>query len=61
MLINKVVVGKAEIMQNTDENKKGPSVGYHSVIGKKTATAFNEYVIDRWGQARPLILVKYQP
>lgn len=39
-------------------NKTGPSKGYHSILG--VAGSAVEYIIDRWGQAKPLCLIVYQ-
>jgi hypothetical protein len=41
MFVCWVALGKQEILNNYDHNKKGPSPGYHSILGKKTTNSFN--------------------
>jgi hypothetical protein len=57
MLIVNVALGKQEVLKVAANNKLGPSVGYHSILGQ--AGAVNEYIVDRWGQARPVYLITY--
>jgi hypothetical protein len=58
MFIVNVALGNQENMAVTSNNKTGPSKGYHSILG--TAGKAKEYIIDRWGQAKPLFLIVYQ-
>ena len=53
----KVALGKQEVLKNSANNKLGPSKGYHSILGQ--AGGHNEYIIERWGQARPMYLITY--
>lgn len=57
MFICKVLLGKQEILNASNQKKIGPSIGYHSLWGK--AGKHNEYIIERFGQAKPLYLIQY--
>jgi hypothetical protein len=57
MFLVNVALGKQEVLKNSDNNKSGPKPGYHSILGQ--AGKHNEYIIDRWGQAKPLYLITY--
>ena len=59
MLIVKVALGKQEHLNAPANNKNGPQPGYHSILGTKNP-AKHEYIIERWGQAQPLYLIKYK-
>lgn len=58
MLIVKVALGTQEVLNNADNDKLGPSKGYHSILGQ--AGKHNEYIIERWGQAKPMYLISYK-
>ena len=58
MFIVKVALGKQEVLNASDNNKLGPGIGYHSILG--LAGAHREYIIERWGQAKPLFLITYK-
>lgn len=58
MFIVNVALGNQQRMQSTDNNKTGPKKGCHSILG--VAGSAVEYIIDRWGQAKPLWLIVYQ-
>jgi hypothetical protein len=59
MFIVNVALGKQEILNATVSAKTGPSKGFHSIHGM-APTCPNEYIIDRWGQAKPMFLIVYQ-
>ena len=58
MFIVNVALGNQQRMPAAANNKTGPSKGYHSILG--VAGSAVEYIIDRWGQAKPLCLIVYQ-
>ncbi len=58
MFIVKVALGKQEELTVANNNKLGPGIGYHSILG--LAGAHREYIIERWGQAKPLYLITYK-
>ena len=59
MFICNVALGKQEELKNSANNKTGPTRGFHSIYGN-SANSPKEYIIDRWGQAKPLYLIVYQ-
>jgi hypothetical protein len=40
MFVCWVALGKQEIMKNCDNNKKGPSPGYHSILAQKPGAVY---------------------
>lgn len=58
MFIVNVALGKQEHLTKADNNKTGPNIGFHSILG--TAGSAKEYIIDRMGQAKLLYLITYQ-
>lgn len=58
MFIANVALGKQEHLTKADNNKTGPNIGFHSILG--TAGSAKEYIIDRMGQAKLLYLITYQ-
>lgn len=59
MLILDVALGNKEVMTESNTQKQGPAKGFHSIY--VTARAPNmEYIVDRWGQARPVAIIKYR-
>jgi len=58
MFLVNVALGKQEVMNATDRTRLGPAKGYHSILGKHATQL--EYIIDRWGQAKPLYLITYK-
>lgn len=57
MFIVRVALGKQEHLTQANSKKLGPSPGFHSILG--TAGKVNEYIIERWDQAKPLLLITY--
>ena len=57
MFIVNVALGRQEELKSAANNKLGPEKGYHSIYG--IAGSAKEYIIDRWGQAKPLYLIEY--
>jgi hypothetical protein len=57
MFIVRVALGKQEVLNVASNNKLGPSKGYHSILG--IAGNHTEYIIERWGQAKPIYLITY--
>jgi hypothetical protein len=57
MFIVQVALGKQEVLNVAENNKLGPSKGYHSILGR--AGGHTEYIIERWGQAKPIYLITY--
>ena len=58
MFLVNVALGKQEVLNAAANDKSGPMAGYHSILGQ--AGAHNEYIVDRWGQAKPLFLITYK-
>lgn len=58
MFIVCVALGNQEHLTAATNEKLGPSKGFHSILG--TAGKVNEYIIDRWGQAKPVLLITYK-
>ena len=58
MFLVNIALGKQEVLKAADNNKSGPKAGYHSILGQ--AGSHNEYIVDRWGQAKPLFLITYK-
>jgi len=58
MFIVNVALGKQEVLTKSDNSRSGPKAGYHSILGQ--AGKHNEYIVDRWGQAKPMFLITYQ-
>ena len=58
MFVVNVALGKQEELKQAANNKTGPKHGYHSIYG--IAGSAKEYVIDRFGQAKPLFLIVYK-
>jgi hypothetical protein len=57
MFIARVALGKQETLDVQTNDKLGPSIGYHSIFGQDRG--HNEYIIERWGQAKPVYLITY--
>ena len=58
MFVVKVALGKQEHLTAANNAKLGPDPGYHSLLG--TAGKVSEYIIERWGQAKPMLLITYK-
>jgi hypothetical protein len=43
MFIVNAALGKQEVLKNADNNKLGPSIGYHTILGQ--AGKHNEYIL----------------
>lgn len=58
MFLVMVALGRQEHLTAAANNKLGPKPGYHSILG--TAGKVHEYIVDRWGQAKPIMLITYK-
>jgi hypothetical protein len=58
MFIVKVALGKQEEVNKEESAKLGPGKGFHSIYG--TGRPHKEYIIERWGQAKPVYLITYR-
>jgi hypothetical protein len=58
MLICRVLLGKENIMNGTKNGLVSPGIGFDSVRG--TGFKFTEYIVYRYGQALPILMVKYR-
>jgi hypothetical protein len=58
MFIVRVALGKQEELRTEGKNKLGPAKGFHSIVG--LARPNKEYIIERWGQAKPVYLITYR-
>lgn len=54
----KVALGKQETLTVESNKRLGPGKGFHSILG--TGRPNKEYIIERWGQAKPLYLITYK-
>lgn len=53
----KVLLGNQEILNQPNQSLVSPSKGYHSVKG--TAFTYSEYIVYRYGQAKPYMKISY--
>lgn len=58
MFVVMVALGVQEHLTAAANNKLGPKPGCHSILG--TAGKVREYIIERWGQAKPILLITYK-
>ena len=58
MFVCSLALGKQEVLKVAANNKQGPSKGFHSILGQ--AGKHDEYIIERWGQAKPIFLITYR-
>ncbi|CAF4126080.1 unnamed protein product, partial [Rotaria sp. Silwood2] len=56
---NKVLLGNESICSAADNSLVSAPKGYHSIQG--TAFTYKEYIVYRYGQARPYLKVTYKP
>ena len=59
MFICNVALGEQEVLNASNNAKTGPSKGYHSIKGTANNAGRHEYIIERWGQAKPVYLITY--
>ena len=57
MFLCKVLLGKEQKIEGTKKALVCSEKGYNSIVGYVNA---NEYIVYRYGQAKPLILVEYK-
>ena len=55
----KVLLGKEEIVTSHQPKKTAPSVGYHSVRAEFPSRP-KEFIVYRYGQAKPFVLIQYK-
>ena len=57
----KVLLGKVEKLSTTKRDAVSPSQGFHSINGTNgSANAFQEYIVYRYGQAKPYWKITYK-
>jgi len=59
MFVCNVALGEQEVLTQVNNGKLGPAKGYHSIYGKANQGGIYEYIIDRYGQAKPVYLITY--
>lgn len=57
MFICRVLLGKQQKMAQPKNGMIAPDKGYHSVFG---SFKFNEYIVYRYGQGKPFMLIEYK-
>jgi len=57
MFLCSVILGKTQVLEEPRRGRISPDVGYHSVTG--FGFSFPEYIVYRYGQAKPLYYITY--